>query len=97
MVREELWVHDGLWLEWWMLAAVMGRLEDSVGQLRKLDFPLRQWEPLKGLKPEDDVLAYVLGSLTAVWRTELEREIKRDLGKPVRLYAVVQLEARGPH
>lgn len=31
---EELWVHDWLWLEWWLLAAVVGRLEASVGQLQ---------------------------------------------------------------
>ena len=31
---EQLWVHDWLWLEWRMLAAVMGRLEASVGQLQ---------------------------------------------------------------
>ena len=40
-----------------MLAAVLGRLMASVGQLRNLDITPRQWEPLKGLKPGDDRLA----------------------------------------
>ena len=54
VVSEELWVHDWLWLEWRILAVVMGRSEVSVDQWRKLGITPRQWEPLKGLKPRDD-------------------------------------------
>lgn len=41
-----------------MLVALVGQLGVSLGQLRNLDFPLRQWEPLKGLKPENDKLVF---------------------------------------
>lgn len=56
-----------------------GMREASAGGLRNRTSLHRPWEPAKGLKPGEEMLACVVeGSLSVGWRTGGDRQSRRD-------------------